>query len=350
MFEIVNFIVSLSIAIFDYVVFSFFTSMINEILDKSRSWLRYLSLWIGLLLFQTGVYTWLPGRFGYAITVYDGAVIFRDNAIIYNLGIQLLLHALAIGAALAKYLWKTIRKKVKFLANAFFLELLIVIVCAVAGGMLIDYEEQTSSPYFSNSSNSTTVAIIFTVAGLVLFLLTVFLARGKGKKTETSDPEAIRRYDQVVEEWKRLSQKGDYASLIPLLLEATNLSVDAARKAQIWNLLGIAYKEIGSDQKAKEFYLTAQSFDVEDASSYNNLAMLCYKNHDFNEAERYMEQTLTKAKARRQNLGLYYFNYALIERGAGNRPKAEKYLSLAEQEGYDAAAIRNVRQQMQGEM
>ena len=340
---IVDILVNISIAFFDIIVFFIFKSMMEEILNKSLAWIGFLVFWIGLLLFQTGLYTWIPGRFGYELSAFDGVFTFKDKAIIYNLGLQLVLHALAIGAAFARYLWRIITRKTKFQANVFFLELLIGGICAGAGAMLIT-GEQTAFAYFSNSADATTIAMI--VIGAALMIL-FFLPSGKGKKKkEPSDPEAIRRYDQVMEERKRLSQKGDYASLIPLLIEATSLAVDAGKKAQIWNFLGIAYKELDSDQRAQECYHTALGFDPDNASSYNNLALLCLKNHNYGEAERYMELTLKKAKARQQNPGLYYYNYALIAWNAGSRAKAENYLKLAEKEGYDAAAIQAVRRQM----
>ena len=54
-----------------------------------------------------------------------------------------------------------------------------------------------------------------------------------------------------------LTQKGDYAALIPLLIEATSLQVNREQKIRIWKDLGTAYKEIGNDAKAEEYFQIA---------------------------------------------------------------------------------------------
>ena len=59
---IINIIVGVSILLFDFIVCEIYSQGIHSILRKERRWVRYFMIWIGLLLFQTVVYSWLPGR------------------------------------------------------------------------------------------------------------------------------------------------------------------------------------------------------------------------------------------------------------------------------------------------
>ena len=165
------------------------------------------------------------------------------------------------------------------------------------------------------------------------------------------EKEALRKtlleeFDRVVSEKDRLKALGDYASQIPLLTKATELDVDGQRKARIWNYLGMAYEQLKSPQKAEECYRSALLFDKDNPASHNNIALLCSDRGDHVTALRHMDTAIPAAKARQQGLGVYYGNYALIAGRGGNMSRAEDYLVLAKNAGYDDASIRSVRQKL----
>ena len=130
---IISMIATLPIVIFDVFSSLIYTEFANRVLKKDRSWAGWLALWVGLLLFQTGLYTWVPGRFGLEITCMDGLITFQDGALIGNLGLIMLIHAAGIGLAILGYLWKTIRKKVKYNGKFLLLELAMTVLLLFLG-------------------------------------------------------------------------------------------------------------------------------------------------------------------------------------------------------------------------
>ena len=109
--EIIGSLLLIAVDIFIAILFS---EMIESILHKDRLWTGILPLIFGIIMLQASVYSWLPGRFGYAIQLFDGAITLQDGATLSNLGAILVVQALAIGIMLVKYIWSAIRKKTHF--------------------------------------------------------------------------------------------------------------------------------------------------------------------------------------------------------------------------------------------
>lgn len=356
---IINIIVGVSILLFDFIVCEIYSQGIHSILRKERRWVRYFMIWVGLLLFQTLVYSWLPGRFGLEITYLDGLVSFTDGAFIRNLGVVLLLHTAGILLALLKYLWGVIRKKSPFLWQFALLEAGIAGICLVIGIHLV--KNRSVVQFEGGKAAATAAVLILAVVLLVLVILGLRAMKrekkssgnaktkspaGSGATQKASAEDPIARFDQIVEEKNRLTRSGNYAAQIPLLTEATGLALDNMRMARIWNYMGLAHEGLQSPQKAEESYRTALRFDPENPSSHNNLALLYSAGRKHDLALRYMDLALAEAKKRKLNLGLFYGNYALVVGRSGDKSKANDYLRLAKTAGYGEQDIQTIRRQL----
>lgn len=129
--------VTMSIILVDFFVLQFYIESIKLLLQKKRKWIVFLLFWIGIILLQTLFYSWLPGRMGGEISYFDGLIVLQDGALIRNCGFIILVHEMAIGISLLKYIWNVIRKRDKFYAKLFFAELLVGILFTVISIPLI---------------------------------------------------------------------------------------------------------------------------------------------------------------------------------------------------------------------
>ena len=138
---VVETVATLLLIAVDIVVAVLFGEAITSILQKDRMWKGLLLIVAGIIMLQAAVYSWLPGRFGYAVQLFEGAFTLEDGATLSNLGALLIVQALAIMILLGKNLWSVIRKKSKFHGKFFLLELLFMILFGFAGASLFENEE-----------------------------------------------------------------------------------------------------------------------------------------------------------------------------------------------------------------
>ena len=343
---------TIPILFFEAVVCMVYTSFVEALLVKNRAWLPFLAIWVGLLLFQTGIYTWLPGKLNLEISYFDGNVKFVGGALTMNLALVLLLHSAGIALAVLGHIWKAIRKKAKLNGKFVLLELAITALLVFIGVTLFNRAEAEQLPSEPGK------AVLMTVIGIVLMLWVYgSLRKRKQQKMPEKGVDAPaqhwapagsprEQFAWVVAEKDRLKAMGDYISQIPLLTKATELDVDGKSKARIWNYLGMAHEQLKSPQKAEECYRNAILFDKDNPASHNNLALLVSDRGNYTAALRHMDAAIAAAKARRQALGVYYGNYALIAGKGGNMSRAEEYLILAKNAGYDDASIRTIRRRL----
>lgn len=327
----------------------------QRILTKDRLWIRYLVLWVGLLLFKTGLCTWAPGKLGLQIEYFDGLISLRDGDLAGNLAILLFIHSGCLAITLLGHLWKAIRKKGRFSGKFVLLELVTIVVFIFLGIQAVNKAKEM--PRVEPSR------MVLMMALGVILALWGYSGVKKGQKETAKKPaapqrgtpavptaepvaDADARFEQVIAEKDRLTAMGDYASQIPLLTAATGLAVDDGKKARIWNYLGLAYERMNSARRAEECYRSVLLFDKDNPAAHNNLALLYSGRGDHPSALRHMDAAIPAAKARKQALGVYYGNYALITGRAGNLSRAEDYLTLAKNAGYDDASIQAVRRQL----
>ena len=135
---IVGTVILIAASVFGALLFS---EMIQSILEKDRAWFGILLAFIGLILLEAAAYSWLPGRFGYSVTLFEGAFTLEDGAVLSNLGGILFAQGAAIAFFLAKYLWSVIRKKERFNGKFFLLDLFFMLMFFVAGSRLYDQSD-----------------------------------------------------------------------------------------------------------------------------------------------------------------------------------------------------------------
>lgn len=345
--EALIFFLNITLAAVDLIVAYYICFGIRFLLQKNRLWIRYFLIGIGVLLFQTALFSWLPGRVELEYSLFEGTLVFEDGALFHNLGFLLLAYSMGIGIMVLKYLWQVIRKKESFSGKLFLLE---VVFCAVGCVLSVPLINNTYVIHFEGGEAAgTIVLLILAVVGAILVIWGFKTTRSEKKQKESErlqkeqsaapqqpQTESLSPFDQLVAEKNRLTKQGDYASQIPLLIEATGLDVDDLRKAIIWNYLGIAYRETNSANKSSECFQTALQLDKNNPSAYNNLALYYAEKKDFVLAETYMNTAVAKAKDRRIDLHVFYENYALIAGQSGDMQKARGYLRLAEEAGSDS--------------
>ena len=337
--------VTISLVLIDVFVAQLFSGGIEMMLEKNKGWIFIISLWMGILFLQAAFYSWLPGRIGGEISLFDGLFVLEDGALIRNSGFLLMAHVIAIGMALGKYLWDVIRKRERFYGKMVALEIVVGGVCCCLAVRLMKSEYVIH--FNGGESIGKIVMITLALIGAVFVFLGFRQSRsekeGKTDDTQSSSKEDLIRFDQIVAERKRLTGLRDYASQIPLLIEAAGLKVDATRKSRIWNYMGMAYNEIGSEDKALECFRTAQSIDPGHPSSYMNRAMCYMDRKDFNLALQNADTAITKAKKRKMAIGRFYANKALIIGMSGDLQNAQEHLRLAKDAGCDDKEILSIQ-------
>lgn len=362
-----DFIISLIpeiISIADLVVMTFVTTMVIDfMLDKSKGWFRVFCFGIVINLALTVLFTWIPARFGMQFGYLDGEVMLEDGAFFMNLGITSLAYIAGIGLALLKYIWACIRHKARFSFSVFLIGTVYIAVVGAAGIRLM--QDERVIPY----SDGIGVLCAAAFALIVYCVVKVLKAGSSGPanpvETAANDPEqvntsatdqvgesnaqpaadtkAIAEFERVVAEKNRLTAQGDYASQIPMLIEATGLDLDPARKVKIWNYLGLAYRELGSWERGMECFRNALIFDDKNPSALNNLAQTMSENGDNAMADQLMVRSIAEAEKRGLDMGLFYGNYALIEGRLGLTYRMEEYLQKAAAAGLDAESIQTIR-------
>ena len=327
-----------------------FSAMVNYILLKDRRWLNYLLIWVVILLSETVCFTLLPSQAGFVISFGD-VTEYESGALISNFGRILLVHAFCMILAVFGFLWNVIRKRKRFDGKFLLLEAVICGICIFLGIRCLESEYIM---HFESGDSTGKILLVF--FGLIGFLSMYLGMRDLTSPTtapqqeplpsQLSPEEAIARFDEIVAEKNRLTEKGDYVSQIPLLTEGTGLNLDVTRKARIWNYMGLAYRETDSADRALECFQTARQIDSDHPSSYMNIAMHYSDRKEYDAALKNAEIAIEKAKQRGMSLGVFYADYAQIAGLSGNRRKAKQYLRLAEKVGYDNNSIQKIQKQL----
>ncbi len=162
---IVGMLILIAASVFGALLFS---EMIQSVLQKDGAWFGILLAFLGLMLVEAALYSWLPGRFGYMVTLFEDAFKLEDGAVLSNFGGILCAQGAAIAFFLAKYLWSVIRKKEKFNGKFFLLDLVFMIVLFAAGAHL--YENPDIVALTKDESVRTRLLLVCGIGGaLMLF-------------------------------------------------------------------------------------------------------------------------------------------------------------------------------------
>lgn len=295
-------IVLLMIDIFGWFILN--DSLTNFLNHKKGAWVTFGG-WIILIIGATLLYSWMPGRMGYTVQLLEGAVTLEDGAILSNLGWMCLAQAVLLGFALLKQIWAGIRQK-RFFWKQMLIELVLIAGLSLVAEKLMDH------PYkvvFSESSGLAYAVLIVLCGGSLLILF-----KGHEHEKKQSGFPDDEEFQRMLEERKSLMEKGDYQSLVFLLIKSTELRVSSANKAIIWNYLGRAYEEVDSQDKAVEAYTMASKTEPKFVAPVNNLALIMQKRGDYDEAIRLMEMVLKTVEKSDQNKDLYQANMEFIKK------------------------------------
>ena len=360
MMDFILVFVTISLVLIDLIVVLLFNECIQLLFQKDRQWFRLFLFWLGILFVQTALYSWLPGRVGAELSLYDGTFVLEDGALIRNLGYIILAHVVGFVLSLLKYIWHVITGKDKIRWKPVLLETAIICAIAVIASQLIRSEYVIH--FAGGEALGKAVMIILAVIGGSAVVMGFRQARmekraakkepgtaaGAKKAAVKQDmaPEVRARFDQIMAEKNRLAAQGDHASQIPLLIEAVGLDVDDTSKARIWNYLGAAYKQIDGEEKAAECFRNGINIDPGHPSSYINLAFYLSDKKEYNTAIRYADKAIAKAKKRRFDLGQFYAASALFAGQSGDRQKSDKYLQLAKDTGCSPEYLASIQSRL----
>ena len=379
--DIIFLFCTVGIVAFEFVVGFFLTESMRGILRKDKHWYVPLFICIGLMLFLAALYSWLPGRLGAAVTIFDGALVFEDGAFVKNFGIMFGLQAFGTVLSLCRYLWSVIRKKEKLYGKVILLELAYAAVFGFICAFLVKNDQVIEIK--GGKTAATIVLIVLAALGVALFVIGIKSSKKKKPAARNSQPaapaspapaaqpaapaskpapaasspethaapsaqpadspEALAEFQRVVQEKNRLVAANDYASQIPMLIKATELNVNGVLKARIWNYLGMAYGAVGSWQKALDCYRTALDCDPDSYSACTNIGSVYADHGDKQAAVEYTAKALSIAKQKGADLKNVSINYVYALAKKGDKEAAEAALGQAKQAGVDDASIAALR-------
>ncbi len=245
----------------------FYGDCVERLLEKDRRWINSLLGSLSIMLLLTLIYTWLPGRIGCEVTLIDEELItLKDGALFQNLALMCIAQAFSIVLIVAKHLWAVIRRKQKF--SFLFIAVECLFAAAFVTAAVYLAQNDTVIPFKGDAGTAYIVTGLIAAAGILFFLWPSDSGNEKDKSSaqsgrkskarrETVSQEDLVRFAQLLEKNNQMTQAGDYAALIPLLTEATGWKVGTEKKVRIWNYLGMAYEQIGSEERAEECYRTA---------------------------------------------------------------------------------------------
>ena len=362
----------------------------NTIHNRRSGWIKNILILIVMLLFETAAASWMPDHLGLEIAFMEGELggVLRSRAFLYNLGVMLGFEALGFAWGLIKAVWKKIRKKENHPGWQVFMYLVVIALCGAAGLWLINTE--TAAPNGPALWPDSVLLAILLVTGVITAAVVYRVFRPAGRpeakaaagapKSAPAVPEtdgarpaqrtapagnngpaaaeaakshndpdqaALDAFERAIADKNRLLQAGKVEEAIQTLIAATSLPVDGARKARLWNNLGLAYEKINSNDRALQCYETALTYDPDRPSTHNNIALCHTWAGRHAEAKQYMDRALALLPKRAmENQGVFYSNAALVYGRGGDRKRAEEYLRLAAEKDTPASEIESIRKQL----
>lgn len=258
---------TLGFALLEVVEVTAFESFFCEILEKGKEKLRFLTIWVSIILFEVLLYSWLPGRLGLILTFFDGGIELIDGALYSNFAIIMFAQAVGLILGLVKNIWGAIRKKNKFTFKLFVLYLVFI---AIFGFLAQEFWENEQVVSFDGYH------VIVVIALTVLSILVLKLFRGYysvPKSSQSSASPNEEQYKKLLEERNRLRNANDYTAEIELLTKATGSDFAPVQKAMVWKYLGDANEKLDNYQRAAECYTIALKIVPGDNTATNRLKM-----------------------------------------------------------------------------
>lgn len=243
-----------------------YSDCVERLLEKDRRWINSLLGSVSIVVMLTLIYTWLPGRIGAEVTLFEEMITLKDGALFQNLALMSVAQAFAIVLAVLKYLWNVIRRRARFRFLFLVIELMFAALFVTAAVYL--GQNETVIPFREDTQAAYLVTGLIAAAGILLLLWPVPGEKEKKKSSAQTGAKGNARKENVLSEdherfvelvntKNRLTQAGDFSTQIPLLTEATGWKLSRDEKIRVWNYMGMAYEQIGSKERAEECYKTA---------------------------------------------------------------------------------------------
>ena len=276
--EWVSILFYLVFVLMQVMIIYFYNEMFSSIYRKDKRWYFYPIITFFSLVFYALLHSFLIARLGFVFTLFGAEIDLPGGAIFFWLAFSFAILLLNIIIAIFKNLWSVIRKKTKFDKRWYGLQLLSIAILLPL--VILIYRIDYTIPF----DEGLDVVYIAVLAVMLAALWISMKSVNQGKTGQQASDDAAEKkplssthsasnhnntptpgnehYDRVISEYNRLQSLGDYTGQISLLLKETGMQTDASRKANIWNLLGLAYKNLGDDARSLECYQTAAQFST----------------------------------------------------------------------------------------
>lgn len=160
-----------------------------------------------------------------------------------------------------------------------------------------------------------------------------------------ADQEALdAKVAVLLSEAAAFEEKKDYDSQLQTLIKAAEL---APENNTVLLRLGRAYWQIGSFEKAMEYYRIAEALYPNDPTVYNNIGSTFFKSGRYAEAYEQYKKAIAivdsdSLSACAEDIAVFYGNYAYSLGKLGDKKNAKKYLSIAKEKGYSKESINRI--------
>jgi len=148
----------------------------------------------------------------------------------------------------------------------------------------------------------------------------------------------------LLSEAATFAEKKDYQNEIQALTKAVELSPENNTALL---RLGRAYWQLGSFEKAMEYYRIAEELYPDDPAVYNNIGSTFFMSGHYAEAYAQYEKAIAiidsdPNSACAEDTAVFYGNYAYSLGKLGDKKNAKKYLSIAKEKGYSKESINKI--------
>lgn len=135
--------------------------------------------------------------------------------------------------------------------------------------------------------------------------------------------------------------KNQYMKELEILMKGMRID---AENTDLLTKIGRAYRRIGNNARALEYYEKAKAIAPDDPTIYLNIAIAYLVSAQYNDAKHYFDQAFAVTEKNplrmtQSNKGTLYGNYALCLGQMGDLRSAKKHLRTAKELGYDQASI-----------
>ena len=152
----------------------------------------------------------------------------------------------------------------------------------------------------------------------------------------------------LFEEAKAHAAKGDYVQELQTLIKCLSLAPD---NSEVYNRIGRAYRRLGNNAKALEYYEKARELTPDVYWIVTNIGLVYFFSGEYEKARKYLEQGIAMMEkdprdSSSYEIGANYANYGFCLGRLGDMNGAKKYLRMAKEKGYAQDILENICSQL----